>query len=80
MADAIVPRLPEDLDAQDLVAQRIWFIPPAPGVDPHYIFEYVGGPKRYLNLWMRHPYGGETTSWNWVLHDSAVLLWEQAGL
>lgn len=70
-----VKRSPQDLDAQDGVAERVWFVPRAEGVEPHYVFDQIGGQKRYLNLWT----DSQEVTWNWVLHDSAVLLWEQDG-
>lgn len=64
------------LDIQDRIAEAIWFVPASDGARAHYVLEYSDrGPKAYLNLWLGEQFGEELTEWNWVLHESAVLLW-----
>ena len=40
------------------------------------IFEITGGPKRFMRIWDRMITG--PVEWGWVLHESAVKIWEAA--
>ena len=59
-----------DLDAQDGLPVAIWFVPRAEGVQPSLSIEMVGGPKRYLRVWL----DADDNDWGWSLHTSAVRL------
>lgn len=73
-------KLPEGFDVQKRAPIAIWFTPEAPGQQACYTMAHVGGPKRYLKVWLRRSgYGGEVTDWSWVINQNAVLIWTMPG-
>lgn len=64
---------------------RIYFVPyEKDGAQACYVFEHVGGPKRYMRLFIPpgewFPNHDGPVEWGWTLHPTAILLFEAEGL
>lgn len=53
----------------------IWLTPRSEDVQPSLSIEVIGGPKRYLRIWLDKM--SAQPEWGWVLHDTAVKLWSR---
>jgi len=64
------------LDAQETAGTvAIWLTPASEGVLPSLSLLQLGGPKRFMRLWL----DTRTVEWGWSLHKTAVLLWVMPG-
>ena len=69
---SIEDRRGEDLDTQQTQGVvAVYLTPAADGVQASISLECLGGPKRYMRIWLE----ARTIEWGWVLHPTAVLLW-----